>query len=506
MLGKISVIILTKNSARHLRSVLDALVRFGEVVIVDNGSTDNTLQIAQSFDNVKIFEHDFIGFGPLKRYATSLTSNEWVLSIDSDEIVTDALVDEIERVQYDDRVVYAIKRDNYYKKRLIKCCGWDNDYVLRLFNKNSVSFNEKKVHESLALEGVSIVKLKHTMHHYSSQSIEELMSKMQHYSTLFAQEHRGIRRSSSLKAVARALFAFVKSYLFKRGFLYGYEGLVISVSNANGVFYKYMKLLESNQSVTVALIITTYNWTEALEAVLQSAFSQTVLPTEIIIADDGSSEETKELIGKMRKLTQIPIVHFWQEDRGFRAASARNGAIRESNSEYIVMIDGDMILEPHFIEDHLSAARKNTFIQGRRALLTKETTQRVLSSGKYTFSCYDKGIKNRKNMIRSEILSKIFSVYNNTIAGIRTCSFALYREDAYLVNGFNEAFTGWGREDSEFVVRLMNAGVKRKDMRFKAIAYHLYHPVNVRKSLPQNDTLLSSAIEEHAVWCEKGLI
>ncbi len=247
MLGQISVIILTKNSERHLEAVLDALKRFQEVIIVDNGSKDNSLEIAQSFENVKIFERDFIGFGPLKRYATSLTKNDWVLSIDSDEIVGSDLVDEIERLECDNHTVYAIQRDNYYKTKLMKCCTWDNDYVLRLFNKNFVSFNEKKVHESLMVNDVSVVKLKHTMKHYTSQSIEELISKMQHYSTLYAQEHKGVKRSSVAKAVFRAFFAFMKSYFFQRGIAYGYEGLVISVSNANGVFYKYMKLLEENK-------------------------------------------------------------------------------------------------------------------------------------------------------------------------------------------------------------------------------------------------------------------
>ena len=247
MLGQISVIILTKNSARHLEAVLDALKRFNEVIIVDNGSTDDSLEIAQNFENVKIFEHDFIGFGPLKRYATSLTKNDWVLSIDSDEIVSNDLVNEMESLKYDTHTVYAIQRDNYYKTRLMKCCTWDNDYVLRLFNKKFVSFDKKKVHESLVIYDVSVVKLVYTMKHYTSQSIEELISKMQHYSTLYAQEHKGVKRSSVSKAVFRALFSFIKSYFFKRGILYGYEGLVISVSNANGVFYKYMKLLEENK-------------------------------------------------------------------------------------------------------------------------------------------------------------------------------------------------------------------------------------------------------------------
>lgn len=258
--------------------------------------------------------------------------------------------------------------------------------------------------------------------------------------------------------------------------------------------------------MTVSLIITTYNWPQALALVLKSAMQQTVLPNEIVIADDGSASETSELIESMAKESTIPIYHARQPDEGFRAASARNGAIRQASGEYLILIDGDMILHPYFIEDHLSCAKRDTFVQGSRVLLQREKTKEVLKRKIYHFSFFEKGLENRKNAIHSNLLYRLFSKKRDTIKGIKTCNFALYKDDAYKVNGFNEEFVGWGREDSEFAVRLMNTGVKRRDVKFHAIAYHLYHPENTRKSLPDNDKRLHEAIELKIPWCEKGLI
>jgi len=245
--NKISVTILTKNSSKYIKECLESLEKFDEVIILDNGSSDDTMQIASSFSNVTICENDFIGFGPLKNLALSKTTNDWVLSVDSDEIFSEELVDEILNKDLDETKVYSILRDNYYNGKLLKCCGWDNDRVNRLFNKKTTKFNEKQVHESLILKNVDVVRLVNSFKHYSFDNASQLLSKMDHYSTLYAQEHKGIKKSSPAKALGRAIFSFVKNYFFQKGFLYGYEGLLIAISNANGVFYKYIKLYEENK-------------------------------------------------------------------------------------------------------------------------------------------------------------------------------------------------------------------------------------------------------------------
>jgi glycosyltransferase involved in cell wall biosynthesis len=247
MANKITVTILTKNSSKYIKECLGALIKFDEVVVLDNGSNDDTIKIASSFENVKVFQNDFIGFGPLKNLAISKASNDWILSVDSDEIFCDELVEEILNLDLDKNSVYSILRDNYYNKKLIKCCGWSNDWVNRLFHKDTTKFNDKQVHESLILDNLMVQKLKYRFKHYSFDNSSQLISKMDKYSTLYAKEHVNKKSSTVSKAFFRAIFSFVKNYFFQRGFLCGYEGLLISISNANGVFYKYIKLYELNK-------------------------------------------------------------------------------------------------------------------------------------------------------------------------------------------------------------------------------------------------------------------
>jgi len=257
--------------------------------------------------------------------------------------------------------------------------------------------------------------------------------------------------------------------------------------------------------VTTSLVITTYNRPDTLKLVLESALHQKHLPDEIIIADDGSEEATRNLIEQMADMNTVPIFHAWQPDTGFRAAMARNRAIAMAKSEYIIMIDGDMVLHPDFIQNHLDAAEKGTFLQGGRVLLNRTKTEEVLVSHKLTFSLFTKGIENRKNAVYSPFLSQLFSKKRYSLKGIKTCNFSLFRKDILAVNGFDNRFVGWGREDSEFVVRLLNNGVMRKNIKFAAIAYHLYHPENPRQSLPENDRRLQRSIDENMIRCDNGI-
>lgn len=244
---KISVNILTKNSEAHIRKCLDALQIFDEIVILDNGSTDDTLVIAQQYANTKVFTNEFIGFGPLKNLAIGYSQNDWIFSIDSDEIATPALIEEIQSLKFDKNTIYAIKRSNFYGNKKMQCCGWDNDFVKRIFNKQSTKFSDDLVHESLIEHNLTIKKLKNEIEHYSFKSADELIEKMQKYSSLWAQDKKGKKQSSPFQAIIRAFFTFIKFYFLKKGFLNGYEGLVISISNANGTFYKYIKLYENNK-------------------------------------------------------------------------------------------------------------------------------------------------------------------------------------------------------------------------------------------------------------------
>ena len=247
VLKRISVTILTKDSQKYIGECLKALGAFDEVLILDNGSRDRTLEIARTFSNVRILEHPFIGFGPMKNLAAKKAKNDWILSVDSDEVLTSELLKALERLELKaSDIVYAIDRLNHYRGRPIRCCGWYPDRVLRLYNRKAVAFNDALVHESLKLPPHARTKrLDGTLLHYPFDDVASLIEKMQRYSTLYAQTSS--RSASPAKAFFRALFAFVKHYFFQRGFLCGYPGLLISVSNANGVFYKYMKRYETLQ-------------------------------------------------------------------------------------------------------------------------------------------------------------------------------------------------------------------------------------------------------------------
>ena len=254
-----------------------------------------------------------------------------------------------------------------------------------------------------------------------------------------------------------------------------------------------------------SLIITTYNWKEALEISLLSVFKQSQLPDEIIIADDGSDKATKETIERLAKDSPVPLIHSWQQNRGFRLARSRNKAIARSTGEYLILIDSDILLDKHFIADHILAAKAGFFVQGSRVLLNKKITQQTLQHKKLRVCICAPGIENRKNCLRSNLLSRLFSFSSKKLKGIKTCNFAFWKQDAQAINGFNEEFLGWGREDSEFTARLLNNGIRRQNIRFNALAYHLYHPINSRQGLEVNDAILANTCDRQLTWCDKGL-
>jgi glycosyltransferase involved in cell wall biosynthesis len=258
-------------------------------------------------------------------------------------------------------------------------------------------------------------------------------------------------------------------------------------------------------SIACSLVITTYNWPDALDLVIRSALAQSEPPCEIIVADDGSTTETSALVEKHKEASSVPVLHVWQEDLGFRAAASRNRAIATSRGNYTVIVDGDMLLHRDFIRDHKLLAREGSFIQGSRVMLSRENTSRLLVGKSIHVPLSEKGLGNRKNALRIPMLSSLLAVKTNSLRGIRSCNMSFFREDCISINGFNEDFTGWGREDSEFAVRLINSGVLRRNVRFSAIAFHLWHAENPRQSLAVNDRLLEQAIKEKRTTCVNGI-
>jgi len=242
----ISVTILTKNSARHLFQALDSVRAFDEVVMLDSGSTDDTLAIARQFPNVRVHFTQFKGFGPLHNKAAALARNDWIFSLDSDEVMTPELVHEVTSLALDPHSVYSVAMHNYYNGRWIRSCGWYPDRHVRLFHRGKTRFTEDEVHEKVITNGFREMALAGPVKHYSFSCVADFLTKAQFYSDLFAQQYRGKKSSSLGKAVRHGVGAFVKSFFLKRGFLDGREGFIISVSSFQVTYYKYLKLLETN--------------------------------------------------------------------------------------------------------------------------------------------------------------------------------------------------------------------------------------------------------------------
>ena len=248
---KISAVILTKNSSRLLKEVLQSLHSLDEVVILDNGSNDSTLEIARSFANVSVHFHDFIGFGAMKQMGTNLAKNDWILTIDSDEIASDLLIKELTTLQLDPHFCYTYDVKNYFNGKYIYSCGWGNDRCIGLYHRRFFNFNDALVHESvipLQNNPMQTIDLQGHIAHYPYENISALLTKMQHYSTLFANEKTGKKQVSPWSAILHGMWYFIRNYFLQKGILQGYEGFVIASYNAQVAFWKYLKLYESNKN------------------------------------------------------------------------------------------------------------------------------------------------------------------------------------------------------------------------------------------------------------------
>jgi glycosyltransferase involved in cell wall biosynthesis len=257
----------------------------------------------------------------------------------------------------------------------------------------------------------------------------------------------------------------------------------------------------------ISLLISTYNWPAALELLLLSSVRQSQLPAEILIADDGSGEETRELIRSYLPLFSIPVKHIWQADNGFRKTIILNKAIKASSGEYIIQVDGDVILDTDFIRDHWRVAEQKAFVRGTRAHLTPAMTIQAIESKRINYQFYSRGVKHRNNAARAAIFSKMGLGISRKMSShsVRGSNLAFWKKDFILVNGYNNDLCGWGHEDEELAARFINNGIIKKKVKLAAIQYHLYHyPVASAKEEPQHRQLINRVIEEKITKCDNG--
>jgi len=262
-----------------------------------------------------------------------------------------------------------------------------------------------------------------------------------------------------------------------------------------------------NKYPKVSLIISTYNRPKALNLCLQSVIRQSILPDEVIIGDDGSKEETRDLIRSFQENFPVPLIHVWQEDEGFRVAKSRNRAIAASQYEYIIEVDGDVILHRDCIADHLYFSKGGYFLKGGRVNLTETLTNQCCEERKlpriYFFS---KGVLRRINALRCLPLSRYFAprYRKGGVTGLG-CNMSFWKKDCLNINGYDEFFEGWGGEDIDFASRMINSGVKRLYLKFSGIVYHLWHNDLYMQNKEKNFTYYYDKRDKKAVRCEKGV-
>ena len=265
----------------------------------------------------------------------------------------------------------------------------------------------------------------------------------------------------------------------------------------------------------VSVIVTTYNWESALEACIQSLWAQEYLHFEIIIADDGSKDTTTKLIKQLAKKSPIPLKHCFHEDKGFRAGTIRNKAVTISSGDYLIFMDGDCVAFPHFIKRHQQLASQQYFVAGNRILLsqkfTKKSLDQTMDLGSQSIPQF---IKWRLQGHINRLLPLIYLPFHffrlshpNRWQKAMTCNLAVWKKDFYTVNGFDTLFEGWGYEDSDLVIRLIHAGIKRKEGRFALPVLHLWHHQNDRSAEPENyQRLINRLKNPEFKWATQGII
>lgn len=263
--------------------------------------------------------------------------------------------------------------------------------------------------------------------------------------------------------------------------------------------------MKSYPKMKSALLISTYNWPEALKLVLKSVLNQTKSVDEIIIADDGSGEETRLVINDFKLISNVPVKHVWQNDQGFRKAKILNKAIASSIADYIIEVDGDCVLNKNFVKDHLRMSERKVFLYGSRVNILEKFVSSVLKCQKTNFSFLSKEIKNRTRTIRIPLLSKFYKKRTNLSKKLRGCNISFWREDLIAVNGYNEDFEGWGREDSELFLRILNLGVKGRRLRFGGIVYHIWHKEKSKSKISVNNRIEKQTLSNKLLMCKNGI-
>ncbi len=263
----------------------------------------------------------------------------------------------------------------------------------------------------------------------------------------------------------------------------------------------------------ISLIVTTYNRPDALAAVLRSLARQTDRDFEVVVADDGSTAPTADVIAGWRGKVGKRLDHVWHADQGFRAAEIRNRAILAARGAYCIFLDGDCLVRPDFVAMHRQLAEPGWFVTGNRILLSRALTDRVLCEqlkpeGWSVVRWLSERLRGGVNRLAALLhlpLGPLRRLRQKQWEGARSCNLAIWRADLDRVDGFDADYSGWGKEDSDIIVRLLHAGVRRKDGTFATGVIHLWHIDFDRSSLAENERKLAGTVGGVRVRAQRGL-
>lgn len=257
--------------------------------------------------------------------------------------------------------------------------------------------------------------------------------------------------------------------------------------------------------IKTSLVTPTYNWPDALELLLLSVLGQSVLPDEVILADDGSTEKTKLLIESFKKDFPVPLIHIWHEDNGNQKPMIMNKAIAQATGNYIIEIDGDIIMHKDFIKDHISMAEENTFLYGSRVNIKESHLTYLFKKKQIRFNYFSKGINKRNRTLRIPLLANLAKKELRRSSKLRGCNMSFWKKDFIAVNGFNENLVGWGIDDSELIQRMVNNGVSGKRIKHKGIVYHIYHPEQDKSQVHLNLEIEKQIEQSGDTFSTKGV-
>ena len=258
----------------------------------------------------------------------------------------------------------------------------------------------------------------------------------------------------------------------------------------------------------ISILLATYNWPQALKLCLESLATQTDRDFEIIIADDGSTESTKQVIDQFNTSSAISIQHLWQEDQGFRKTKILNQAIAAARGDYLVFLDGDCIVQPDFVERHRALAKKGCLVTGSRVLLSEKLTQELLTWKHWNFQGFSHNLLakrlhgeiNKYLPLQIKLGDGAWRDYKKFVwRRIKGCNMACWKADAEEIHGFDETMTGWGHEDADFIFRLQRQHIIRKSGAWATEVLHLFHKIHDQSNAAENARRVREKILAKAV-------